>query len=765
MYHTVWDPETGGVLLSHSTENAIVGPVRPVFFEELDLLGFPAYWDYPRGQEPLLWAVGRRYYYRGTPVAEAKGGGFFEAPEVDVLENRLSLKPVNVEAMVDRNAIVLEGLVQRALEFIYSVHQRYLKRVDVAAVAFSGGKDSLVLIDLVQRALLPTEFVVVFSDTTMELGVTLEAVEVAKKRWSNLTFCTARSEKDASITWREFGPPSRIHRWCCSVHKSVPTLLLLRELIGSPSVRALIYDGIRREESPSRYFYLPVSDGAKHLTQTNASPLLRWNTAEVFLYLMTRGIFLNRGYRYGLSRVGCALCPFSSQWTNYLSWAAFRPDIQRFLEMLYEYGGRKGLSGGELQEFIRRRLWAGRAGGRQIGDGQAKVFQTVDDGTIVLLLREPRENWLEWSKALGTVAWYGANKGFIYAGKNACPFEVRKYDGGVEVIVHDVPTEDRVFLTRLRATANKAAYCVHCRSCEAECPTGALKVKGRAVIDESKCVLCGNCLSFIERGCLVAKSLAVTQASGSLKGLSRYQQFGLRKEWLEAYLGDPENWWHKNDLGNRQLEAMRWWLREAELMSGGHITPLGMGLRSIGLENPLAWAIIWVNLARNSDLVRWYVQNVPWGSISTKGELIDAMGDMTARRSRENGVDALVDLLKRTPLGADLGLGEIGFKGRTVSTVHKRGWERVHPLAVLYVLYRYAERTGRYKLSLTEWMDDDLENPQALFGISKAELVPILRGIASRWTSWLNVELVRDLDNLFLSAEWRSEGVPNLVGG
>jgi len=37
-------------------------------------LGFDKYWEYPKSEEPLLWNIGRKYYYFGEMVAEVRGG-------------------------------------------------------------------------------------------------------------------------------------------------------------------------------------------------------------------------------------------------------------------------------------------------------------------------------------------------------------------------------------------------------------------------------------------------------------------------------------------------------------------------------------------------------------------------------------------------------------------------------------------------------------------------------------------------------------------
>ncbi|TDA65827.1 MAG: hypothetical protein D9V47_12040 [Clostridia bacterium] len=209
MYEIRWDNDTGGVLLADTRETGVGSEIRPVFFEELDLLGFNRHWNYPRVEEPLLWAIGgRKYYYRGELVAEAEGGGLFSRPELKIHRPGLALDPVKVEAMVAKNGPLLQGLVQRSLRFIYQTCTRQRKRVDIVAVAFSGGKDSLVTLDLVQRVLEPDQFAVVFGDTGMEVRDTYLAVEAARERWPHLTFRTARSVKDARTSWREMGPPA-----------------------------------------------------------------------------------------------------------------------------------------------------------------------------------------------------------------------------------------------------------------------------------------------------------------------------------------------------------------------------------------------------------------------------------------------------------------------------------------------------------------------------------------------------------------------------
>ena len=75
MYKIEWDKETGGVILNTRVTNETLGITpRPVFYEELDLLGLNKLgWTYPHTDAPLMWAVNKQYYYRGQRIFETKG--------------------------------------------------------------------------------------------------------------------------------------------------------------------------------------------------------------------------------------------------------------------------------------------------------------------------------------------------------------------------------------------------------------------------------------------------------------------------------------------------------------------------------------------------------------------------------------------------------------------------------------------------------------------------------------------------------------------
>lgn len=183
MYSYTWDEETGGLLLN-STELKFSKEPRPVYSRELDILGFNRYWNYVKDDSaPIMWAEANNYIYRGKLVAQVKGGSFFTAPEIVILEElNETLKAVDIASMVRKNADLIEKLSSETIKSVFNTFNKFKGKVDIFHVSYSGGKDSEVTLDIVQKALPHNDFVVVFGDTGMEFPDTYRSVEIAKQK-------------------------------------------------------------------------------------------------------------------------------------------------------------------------------------------------------------------------------------------------------------------------------------------------------------------------------------------------------------------------------------------------------------------------------------------------------------------------------------------------------------------------------------------------------------------------------------------------------
>lgn len=131
MYKITWDKETGGVLLHTATSEETLGvSPRPVFYEELDLLGLNKLgWHYPHCKEPLMWAVNKQYWYRGLHLFDVKGADIYTPPTVVLQEGvePMELTPVDVKIMLKKNSALMFVLENEAIEFIRDTYTAYTK--------------------------------------------------------------------------------------------------------------------------------------------------------------------------------------------------------------------------------------------------------------------------------------------------------------------------------------------------------------------------------------------------------------------------------------------------------------------------------------------------------------------------------------------------------------------------------------------------------------------------------------------------------------
>ncbi len=818
MYKITWDKETGGVLLHTATSEETLGvSPRPVFYEELDLLELNKFgWIYPHCKEPLMWAVNKQYWYKGQHIFDVKGADIYTAPTVVFCEGitPMKLEAVNVDAMLRKNSDLMFVLENEAIEFIRDTYTAYTKanrtysltktnqldyealasraekknrekmavvkqdcdsfdvmplttaqkegkrvllstKIDRFIASFSGGKDSQVVLDLCTRAIPPTAFEVIYSDTGYELPSSLELyAEVQKfykEKFPSLKFSTARNHESVLNYWDKIGTPSDTHRWCCTIMKTAPLYRTLK-VEGNKQARVLTFDGVRAEESTRRSNYARFGKG-KHTFVYNAHPILKWNSVEIFLYLFKYKLHVNCAYRNGKARVGCLICPFSTSWDDMITKVTYPKELAPFEHKIRTYANQIQLA--DFNTFMRERRWKLKAIGNNTQHYPNITFKATSSSVnFEAQIQNAWNSICVWLPALCEITIRNTKVGIsgeLHYKSKTYRYEVSEKDNITDFKVYDKPTNDLIYL--LRRLIYKTAYCISCEACEVDCPTGALTIAPSVSIDKNKCIHCHKCYETHDRGCIAADCIRMindTEKKLNAK-VQGYKTFGLRDEWVEEFFLNIEDFWKDNSLGTAQVNAFKAWLRDAEITDNkNNITPLGMTLKSIYNYNPiLFWELVYINLSYHSFIVKWVCNNIKRGETYSKKyikEKISNQGFTGSLSTIENAAAAFVDLAKKSPIGEDLCQGILKDK-----ELVREAYDDLSIEAIAYSVYRFAKTRDLNMIRVSDFYNpNESHGVFKEFGISKETLLRKLRYLSSEKNRVLIAELTMGLDHITL---------------
>ena len=785
MYSYTWDAETGGLLLNSSPLSFSKEP-RPVYYKELDILGFDRYWNYAKNDSyPYMWAEANNYFYRGRQVAKTKGGSLYTPPEIVIMDepepDGQPLRFVDIPAMVEKNRDLLEKLAAETIKKIYNIYVEYMDRVDVFYVAFSGGKDSVVALDLVQRALPHNKFKVLFGDTGMEFPDTYKIVEEIEQHCKDakIEFLRAKSDFDPKVTWREFGPPAQTMRWCSSVHKTAPQIILLREYTNNPHFRGMAFTGIRGDESASRSEYEGISHGEKVRGQYSCHPILEWNSAELFSYIYERQLLINDAYKKGNSRAGCLVCPLATSKNMYFKEQAYSFSDEgyrtttTFNNIILETTSKELSNPSAVKEFMDIGGWKARRSGKELSFAKSYTNESFEQGVLTIQVSRIETDWKQWIKTIGNVTFLENGNVEVLCRDKLYHIEIAENTNGLTatVVIGKNTQKDIYFMSELKTVFRKTAYCIGCRVCEANCPHGFISMKDGHVTIDDRCVKCKKCHD-VFHGCLVANSLRLPKGEKKMGSIDRYGNMGIELDWVRSYFKLKDEFWTSpHSLGTNMVKNLKSFLNDAEVTAKSKFAPFGKVIDNIGIENSDAWALILCNLTYTSEF-NWWVKNIDFSTTHTPDTIYAMLDDSMSKNSRSHIVSAYKNILISIPqLSNEIGLGVCDYTlkngKRFWNSVVRIPWENPNPLVILYSLYKFAEACGDYhQFTLSRLLNHDLESdgvsPTEIFGLDRNQMEKILNGLTINYPDFLNASFTLDLDNITLNSEKTSQDVLNL---
>lgn len=161
-------------------------------------------------------------------------------------------------------------------------------------VAFSGGKDSQVILDLVERA--GVRFDAHMNVTTVDPP---ELMRFVREHYTDrVTLERPETSMYKLIVKKHFPPTVRV-RYCCEA---------LKERGGGGRT---VVTGIRWSESSRRSKRRMVESCFKDEKKVYVNPILEWSDEDVWAYLGERNLPHCSLYDEGRLRIGCVMCPMS----------------------------------------------------------------------------------------------------------------------------------------------------------------------------------------------------------------------------------------------------------------------------------------------------------------------------------------------------------------------------------------------------------------------------------------------------------------------
>ncbi|MEM2925149.1 MAG: phosphoadenosine phosphosulfate reductase family protein [Methanocellales archaeon] len=402
---------------------------------------------------------------------------------------------------VEANEEVIASYEAEAIDFIKKVVENTNRPV---TVSYSGGKDSLVTLLLVKKAI--EHFDVIFVDTGLEFEETkINVLRNASKYGLNLL---QASVNDAFwINLEHFGPPSVEARWCCKVCK----LAKVTQLIDQNYPRGcLTFIGQRKYESELRSRSQRIWKNPWVGNQVSASPIQNWTALHIWLYIFREKAEYNPLYEKGFDRIGCWLCPASSLAEFERIREIIPSSWEKWELYLKEYARKMNLP----EEWVKYGFWRWR----KYPPAQRRLMAELG---IELEVAKVEKRTLEFNMISGYTPC--AADGWIYAeGSFGIPLDLDRVFSMLKAIGVPRKAEGLLYLSidkssltiyasgtvtvrsremrtamelmeKARKSILRALKCSKCGICAANCSAKAIEIKEEVEIS-NRCKHCGKCM-------------------------------------------------------------------------------------------------------------------------------------------------------------------------------------------------------------------------------------------------------------------------------
>lgn len=396
-------------------------------------------------------------------------------------------------------------------------------------VSFSGGKDSTVTSHLVTTAFSNPSIIHIFGNTTIELPDTIEYINRFKKNNRKTPMLTSMNDQqDFFELCEEFGPPSRMLRWCCTIFKTGFISKRINSTFKNKKSIRTFY-GIRRNESKIRSNYSREDDSPKISKQKVSSPIIDWLDYDIWLYILTTGIDFNDAYRKGYARVGCWCCPNNSRWSQFLASIYFPELDNKFNKILYDFAVKMGKT--DPEDYVKNGGWKARSGGAGIDRSKKVAIEfkpcATDESSFNYELNKPiTEQLYELFKPFGVLNFDMGNKrlGEVYildfkTNEPLLKLQGRIGTNNLRITILRKPVAKRIKTVEIelkfKCQITKYQLCTGCHACETACKHNAISlVKEEGTVseytyhvDNSKCIRCTECIGHYSGGCYMRRVL------------------------------------------------------------------------------------------------------------------------------------------------------------------------------------------------------------------------------------------------------------------